>query len=876
MADMVRRKNRVHPTNNFIEFRAEEIEQSVPDRFEQQVRQHSDRLAVRGRQEQLTYDELNKSANRLAQSILKQYGHSEEPVALLFEHGISIVIAMLGALKAGKIYVPLDPAYPHTRLDYMLQDLQTGLIVTNDKNIPLAKELAGNQCQLMNIDRLDTRISDENPNLSIPPEAFVNIYYTSGSTGQPKGVVHNHRNLLYNCMRNTNDFHICWDDRLTFITSCSFGASLSDIFPSILNGACLFPFDLKAEGLDGLAEWMVHEGITICQFLPTVFRHFVSTLSGEEDLSKLRLIRMTGESVRKQDVELYKRHFSPKCLLVNSWGATETSLFRPYFIDKDTEINGNNVPIGYADENKEILLLDSEGEKVGPNQIGEIVVRSRYLAPEYWRLPDHTQATFLPDPHGGPERIYHIGDTGLVLPNGCLIHLGRKDFQMKIRGYRIEVSEIEAALLRLENVKEVAVVARDNEHNEQYLVAYIVPAEEPAPTITALHRFLARDLPDYMIPSAFVALDELPLTATGKLNRLALPAPDMTRPKLGVEFVAPRDKLESKLARIWEEILGMDSIGVRDSFLELGGNSILAARLFSQIRKMSGQELGLSTILHLPTIEKQASLIRQTHKVSAYPLLIAIQTGGARIPLFAVHACDGEILFYRDLAHHLGPEQPFYALRLHGIHGKEVPHDTIEDMAEQYVREIQVIQSEGPYLLCGFGVGGRIAFEMAQQLVSQEEEIGLLTLMDSAPPDHITLDSGPSIHRRSVGYYPHRLLYHLRHGQLLHVLMARTKRIRTNAKNWITWITLDPQERRMKDASETLMRVAGAYAPQVYPGRIVYFSSDARGDRSPVDRWRELARDGLDVQEVPGYHDGMLREPHVQGLAKRLQVLLRK
>src|SRR5215212_620714 len=311
---------RVHLTNAFIRFEEEETEQSIPQRFEQQVSRYPDRLAVKTRSHQLSYAALNKVANRVARTLLAQRGEGAESIALLLEHDAAMIAAILGVLKAGKVYVPLDPSFPYARNKFILKDSQANLIVTNNENRSLAESLGESRLSLVSIDEIDATLSDENVNLSIAADNLANIIYTSGSTGQPKGVVQNHRNLLNVAMRYTNGLRISAEDRLTLLQSYSVAGSVSNMLGALLNGASLFPYNVKEEGLIELADLLIEEGITVYHSVPTVFRQFANTLTGREEFPELRLIRLGGEPVSAEDVQLYKRYFHSNSIFVNSYG----------------------------------------------------------------------------------------------------------------------------------------------------------------------------------------------------------------------------------------------------------------------------------------------------------------------------------------------------------------------------------------------------------------------------------------------------------------------------------------------------------------------------------------------------------------------------
>ncbi|KAB8332729.1 non-ribosomal peptide synthetase [Scytonema tolypothrichoides VB-61278] len=600
----------VSPTNLFIKFNKEDVEQSICDRFQKQVHMYPERIAIKTREHTFTYNALNQFANRIARAILTQRGRGAEPIPLLFGSGALIIAAMLGVLKTGKFYVPLDTSLPQARNSYILEDLQANLLITDSKHISQALELNYGGLQILNIDELDTTLSTENLNLPIQPDNFAYIIYTSGSTGQPKGVIQNHRYVLHLTMNYTNTGHICASDRLALLQSPTFTGAVRDIYCALLNGGTVLPFDVKREGLTNLSNFLQQEEITVFFAVATLFRHFANTLTGQEKFPKLRLIQLGSETIYKKDAELYKQHFSDDCVLVANLGSTEISPIRQYFIDKNTEIIGSTVPAGYPVEDTEVLLIDEQGKPVDFNQIGEIVVKSSYLSVGYWRKPEITQAVFLPDSDGGDKRLYKTGDLGCMTPDGCLLHLGRKDFQVKVRGYRIEVAEVEMALLNTNLIREAAVLALPDHLGEERLVAYIVPsALKQLPSIREIRRLLCESLPSYMVPSTYITLEALPLTPTGKVDRRALPAPDQVQLEPLANFVAPRTPIEQQLAEIWSQVLKQEPIGIDDNFFELGGDSLLITQVIARLPHAFSVKLPLQTLFTLPTIAELAERI---------------------------------------------------------------------------------------------------------------------------------------------------------------------------------------------------------------------------------------------------------------------------
>jgi len=600
--------NRVRPTNPFVEFKKEEIEQSIPSRFEQMVERNPNRLAVKDKSGAFTYQELNQAANRIAHAILDQRGEGKEPIALLFEQSAQAIVAILGVLKAGNFYVPLEPMEPWNRLSGMLDDAQVKIIVTNSKNLPISNSLASSSLKIICMDDLHSRLSPQNPDFPISSEGLAYTFYTSGSTGRPKGVMDTHRNVLHNVFRYTDTLHIDQNDRLSLLQSIAFSGTVSSVFSALLNGASVFPLDLPSHGIPHLADWLIQEKITIYHSVPSLFRNLTMRSHRFPDL---RLIRLEGDQAFSQDFEIYQKYFSLDCILVNGLGATECGLVRQNFLNQNSPAPSGALPVGYPVDDMEILLLGDSGQEVDPNRIGEIAVKSLYLSPGYWRQPELTNAAFLPTSEEGGKRIYLTGDLGCMSPDGCLVYLGRKDFRFKVRGHRVEVAEVELALLEIDTIQEAVVIAREDRYHDQRLVAYIVPSQGHSPKVGTLRQELVPKFPNYMIPSAFVMLDELPLTPTGKVDRRALSDPGNERPELDASFLAPRTIIEEKVSKIWAEVLGLEQVGINDPFLELGGDSLRATQVINRILDKFHVEISITILFEAPTVAEMSAIIAQ-------------------------------------------------------------------------------------------------------------------------------------------------------------------------------------------------------------------------------------------------------------------------
>lgn len=616
-----------------MSFTQEEVEQSIPERFEKIVRMYPNRLAVK-MGESLTYDELNRYANRIAHAILEKRGLGSEPIALFFEKSIELVAAIFGVLKAGKFYVVLDPSFPSERLHFLLEDSGAKLVITDQPNLAIALNFIGEDQALITTAIDDETHNSDNLNLRISPQDLAYIQYTSGSTGRPKGVILLHRMILQSVRWSAAELHVCIDDRFTLLHSLSFGSGHVNLRLALLNGASIFDFDTKRENIERLAAWLNDERITIYHSTASLFRQLAESLPHGGMHPDLRLIRLTGAPISKRDFDLYKTRFGSNTFLRIAMGSTEVGSISicAAILNQGFSYPTEGFPIGYPSRGRTILFLDEDRRPVAPGQIGEIAVKSEKLSGGYWKQPKATNEKFLPDPNGGDERIYLTGDFGRMLPDGFVVHLGRKDLMVKIRGYRVDFSEVERALLKHPAIKDAGVRACDHEgeDGEKYLVAYIVPRSEPQLNVSEIRQFLAAKLPDYMIPTAVQFVEALPLT-NGKLDRQRLPKPDKLRPALKESYVGPRNETERKLADIWSEVLQIADIGVHDNFFDLGGHSLAATRIVSRVLAYFRVDLSLTSFYGSATLAGLAvnveNALRQESAETNLPLIAVSRRG---------------------------------------------------------------------------------------------------------------------------------------------------------------------------------------------------------------------------------------------------------
>ncbi len=849
--------------------------------FEAQVDFTSEAVAVRSEGVALTFRELDRRASRLARRLNRMGVGPDILVGICAERSLGLVVGLLAILKAGGAYLPLAPDTPPDRLALLLAEARPAVVLAQDG---LTGRLAATGAEIVPLEAGDAGEDGLGPAerlaLAVPAAALAYVMYTSGSTGRPKGVMISHGAIVNRLLWMCAAFPFTSADAVLQKTPFIFDASVWELFVPLLTGAQLV---LARPGGHQdpayLTRAVATEGVTVLQLVPSMLGPFLDD-SGAAGCNGLRRLFCGGETLTPALRDRALREL--RAQLCNLYGPTECSIDATYHPCQRGE-ERDILPIGRPLANLRVRTLDASLWPVPVGVVGELCVGGVGLARGYLGRPDLTAERFVPDAWSVEpgERLYRTGDRSRRLPDGTIELLGRLDHQVKIRGVRIEPGEIEAVLARHPGVAAAAVVALADAGGDLRLVAYHVHAVPASPAAAELRAFLAAQLPDAMVPALFVALPALPRTASGKVDRRALPAPDPAAARSRVA-VLPRDPIELQLARLWEEVLGVAEVGVEDDFFALGGHSLAALTLMGRIRRQLGVEVRVSTLFAAPTLEALARSLRRLRPDGPVSPLVEIQPGDASRPaLFLVHPLGGHVLCYLQLARELGRDQPVYGLQDPNVHQTGEPRFDLAEVVGGYARALRAVQPRGPYRLGGWSIGGVVAQELARRLEEEGEEIALLLLIDSVPReaagevDRLGDDAG------LLAWFAGQLQVPLAEGDDL-PLERRVCAVLEAAKaaGRLPADFAAEQAHRIFALYLTERLALREHTPRPCACPIVLIRA-AEGVSEEKEQgqeiglgWHEASRAELEIVVVPGSHHALMEEPHVLPLAREIRARL--
>ncbi|MER5600610.1 non-ribosomal peptide synthase/polyketide synthase [Streptomyces sp. NPDC002265] len=808
-------------------------EAALPELFARQVRATPDAVAVVAGATELTYRELDRRSNRLARALVRRGVRPETPVAVLLDRSADLVVALLAIIKAGGAYAPLDSRFPQSRIDLILEEAGAALVLTEDVLTAL------------------TEGEPDASDLEVPcsSDQLAYVMYTSGSTGRPKGVAVTHRDVVGLAL--TPEYHGGGHERVLMHSPTAFDLSTYELWVPLLNGGRIVVAPPERLDLDLLQHTISTHGVTGLWLTAGLFR-----LVAEERPGLLAGVRevWTGGDVVSPAAVARVLEACPDVEVVNGYGPTEaTTLATCHSVDGLPE-NAATVPIGGPMANMRAYVLDDRLRPVPTGLVGELYLAGTGVARGYLGRPGLTAERFTADPYGPPgSRMYRTGDLAWWPAEGTLEFAGRTDHQVKLRGLRIEPGEIEAILASCPGVAQAAVVAREDRPGDKRLVAYLVPAPEGVPETGELSGRLRRELPDYMVPSAFVALDALPLTANGKLDRAALPAPEYGAPGTGRGPRTPREQL---LCDLFAEVLGREQVRIDDNFFDLGGHSLLAARLTSRVRETLGLELGLRMLFEAPTVAGLTERLVMDNPDDALDVVLPLRSTGTGTPLFCIHPGGGISWSYSGLLNHIGPDHPVYAIQARGLGRPEPLPTSVEEMAADYADQIRKIQSEGPYLLLGWSAGGLIAHAIACELQARGERTALLAILDAYPVKDVQFEETPVPTERDVlvgvlDVDPDEL----GDRELTYAEVAEVLNRRGSALQGLTEQQIEVIVHIMINNA----KLAVDFVPGGFDGDLLLFNStiDRDGDDAGPETWRPYIAGRIESHEITTRHNRM-------------------
>lgn len=828
-----------------LPFGREDIEQTIPARFEAVVRTWPDRLALSGEGRSWSYARLNDEVNRIAHAVLATVPPGAGRIAYLVPHSPDMVVATLATLKAGKTYVALHPRLPQQSQADILRDVEPDLLLATRATAADARALAAGLCPVLVLDALPADGPVANPPHGRNPGDVSTLFYTSGSTGQPKGVVKSHRAVLHRVWLSTQHDRITIDDRQSLLTHCAFSASESDMFGPLLQGAAVCTFDIASHSLAEFRAWVERERITLLHPPALFFRRFLATLDGAGLFPHVRIVALAGDVVLPTDLERWRQHFADGCQVLHRFSITETALLSVAHIRHDDRAAGAVVEAGHPVADKALTLVDASGQPVAAGQTGELQVTSAYLADGYWKRPDDTAAAFSDAADGSGRRTYRTGDLGRFEADGSFVFLGRRDHQVKVRGYRVDTREIESAMLRASGVSEVAVIPWRS-GGEQRLRAFVVWRQSHNGSALDLRAALRASLPEWKLPDEIVPIAVLPTTLTGKVDRRALAgavtaaADHDVPPSVAVVADASPATLEEAVRATFALVLQRPSFPPDGNFLEQGGNSLLMTELQIALHARFGIELPLHALVRQPTVQATSVLIRTagvsrlTPDEEAGGLVLLRQ--GPLPPLFLVHGGSGVPPSATPLLDALGEDAAVIAFKARGFDRRERPFASVSQMADAYLAAMRRRQSVGPYALGAICAGSTVAIEMARRLRAEGESVAPLLLFDPPVPPRLRPASALLWRRLALLMLP--VLHGVRPvAALIGRRFSRRERTPEELRVWLAF-----------------RRASFSYRPVPYDGPVIVLGSRQRNRHFQSGAWSPYLSGTVELHELGAHH----------------------
>lgn len=825
--------------------------------FRAAVERDPSHLAIDGIDIQLSYGELDRRSNRVARQLLESGTDARTVVPILAGDHDTLLVSIMGAAKAACLHVVLDPRYPRERMLMVLDDVEATVILADPSTARIAEDLTSSNTRVLVVSEgEDADLPFDPPGLPLDGPAY--LLYTSGSSGTPKGIVKSHRSIVEMAFRHIVRDGTHLDKRIALLHPPGFAAGAGLRISAIVTGVTLCPFPIREAHGSDLADWIDEKRITEYRSVPSVFRELTSPLDNRR-FEHVRLIRLGGEAVTTTDIEMWRRHF-PNARIAWGLATTETGAISSLELEPGASFEGEVVHCGYPNENVVVEILDDDGRPVPSGDVGEIVVHSPRVSRGYWNRPELSAERFREDPEHPGWRIYRTGDLGRFLPDGALVHEGRKDAQLKIRGNRVSANEVEDALLRHPAIREVAVVGHPTEYGLM-LVAWIV-SSEPLDGKN-VRSFAASILPDYMVPTRYRFIDELPRNSSRKIDRLRLTAePDPVASESDVSYL---DETEERLAAIWARILGLPTVSATDDFFAIGGDSLRAARVFDEVEKLFGKRVPLASLLQAPTLKSQAAILRRVVNPE-FDLVVPIRIEGSNPPLFLAAGAGGNVVIFKDLADALGPDHPVWGLQAPGLGEDEPDSYDVEQTAARYAEGIRAIQPEGPWLVAGYSAGGIFAYETARQLDPSGRNIALLAILDTA-----LLGRDRTITKRILQearrFRNNPARYVKQFGRRIRgaYVFRRQIRLETQGKQ---------VPRHFRNVARSRSESAKRYVPPPWDGSIVLIRSESWSQMGRSDEnlgWGKLVNGRVESHDLPGHHLQLIRGNHAASVARILR-----